>query len=110
MRVDGRGAAAGTEGVGEMVKLNIVLLLIAIGCALGVVTSQHHARKLFVALEKERGRAKQLEVEFGQLQLEASTWGMQGRVEKLAAAQLGMRPLTPNRVQVLSAEAQEKTK
>lgn len=93
-----------------MAKLNLLLLLIAIGCALGVVTAQHHARKLFVALEKEHERTKQLEIEYGQLQLEASTWGMQGRVEKIAATQLGMRPLSPNRVQVLTAEAREQAK
>lgn len=87
-----------------MAKLNLILLLVAIGCALGVVTAQHHSRKLFVALEKEHERTKQLDIEYGQLQLEASTWGMQGRVEKIAAAQLGMRPLAPNRVQVLTAE------
>jgi len=84
-----------------MARFNLILLVIAIACALGIVTSQHRARKLFVALEKEHERAKQLEIEFGQLQLEASTWGMQARIEKIAAAQLGMRPLTPNRVQVL---------
>lgn len=93
-----------------MLKLNIVLLLVAIGCALGVVTAQHQSRKLFVALEKERERAKQLDVEFGQLQLEASTWGMQGRVEKLAATQLNMRPLTPSRVQILTAGTAEAAK
>jgi cell division protein FtsL len=90
-----------------MSRLNAILLLVAIGCALGVVTSQHQARKLFVALEKERERSKQIEVEYSQLQLEASTWGMQGRVEKIAAARLGMHPLTPNRVQVLTADAKE---
>ena len=93
-----------------MVKLNIVLLLIAIGCALGVVTSQHRARKLFVTLEKEHERAKQLDIEFGQLQLEASTWGMQARVEKIATTQLNMRALAPSRVQVLTPSAAEKAK
>ena len=88
-------------------KLNIVLLLIAIGCALATVTSQHHARKLFVTLEKEHERSKQLDVEYGQLQLEASTWGTQARIEKIAASRLNMRPLTPNRVQVLTAGARE---
>ena len=90
-----------------MVKLNVVLLVIAIGCALASVTSQHHARKLFVALEGERERAKQLDIEYGQLQLEASTWGMQARIEKVALTQLNMRALTPNRVQVLNSERQE---
>ena len=93
-----------------MFKLNIVLLVIAIGCALGTVTSQHHARKLFVNLEKEHERSKQLDIEYGQLQLEVSTWGMQARVEKIAITQLNMRALTPNRVQVLTADTSEKVR
>ena len=57
-----------------MIRLNMLLLLVAVFCALGVVTSQHKARKLFQALEAEQERTKQLDVEFGQLQLELSTW------------------------------------
>ena len=41
------------------------------------------------AAEKER--ARQLDVEYGQLQLEASTWAMHARVEKIAQASLRMR-------------------
>jgi cell division protein FtsL len=86
-----------------MARLNLLLLAIAIACALGIVTSQHSARKLFVVLEKEHERAKQLEIEFGQLQLEASTLALHARVEKVAIAQLNMRALAPNRVQVLAS-------
>ena len=52
-----------------MVRLNIFLLLALVICSLGVVTSQHKARKIFQALEAEQERARQLEVEFGQLQI-----------------------------------------
>lgn len=86
-----------------MVRFNLVLLVVAIACALGTVTSQHHARKLFVALEKEQERAKQLDIEFGQLQLEVSTWAMHARIEKIAGSKLNMRTPAPNRVQVLVA-------
>ena len=86
-----------------MVRFNLVLLVVAIACALGTVTSQHHARKLFVALEKEQERTKQLDIEFGQLQLEVSTWAMHARIEKIAGSKLNMRTPTPNRVQVLVA-------
>jgi cell division protein FtsL len=55
------------------------------------VTSQHKARKLFVELQKQQEDAKQLEVEYGQLQLEQSTWAMHSRVEKIAANILHMR-------------------
>jgi cell division protein FtsL len=74
-----------------VIKLNLVLSGILVVCALGLVTSQHKARKLFVELQKQQEVAKQLEVEYGQLQLEQSTWAMHSRVEKIAADTLRMR-------------------
>ncbi|HZF22106.1 MAG TPA: cell division protein FtsL [Burkholderiales bacterium] len=74
-----------------MIKLNLVLSGILVVCALGLVTSQHKARKLFVELQKQQEVAKQLEVEYGQLHLEQSTWAMHSRVEKIAADTLRMR-------------------
>jgi len=71
-------------------RLNVLLLCLAIACALGVVTSQHKARKLFMELQKEQELARQMEVEWGQLQLEQSTWAMPTRVEKIAAQKLQM--------------------
>ena len=50
-----------------MVRLNILLLLAVVICALSVVTSQHKARKLFQSLESEQARARQLDVEYAQL-------------------------------------------
>ena len=67
-----------------------MLLLALTACALGLVTSQHLARKLFAELEQEQERAKQLDVEWGQLQLEQSTWAMHARVEKIARDRLHM--------------------
>ena len=74
-----------------MLRINVLLLLAMVICALGVVTSQHKARKVFQALETEQERAKQLEVEFGQLQLELSTWATPPRIEKIARDKLKMR-------------------
>lgn len=73
-----------------MLRFNLFLLLITVCCALGVVTSQHKARKLFQALEAEQGRAQQLEVEYDQLQLELSTWAAHPRIEKIARDRLKM--------------------
>lgn len=69
----------------------MVLMLIAVICALGVVTSQHKARKLFQGLEGEQERARQLDVEYGQLQIELSTWATPPRIEKIAREKLKMR-------------------
>ena len=86
-----------------MVRFNVLLLVILVVCGLGVVTSQHKARKVFQALEMEQERARQLEVEFGQLQLELSTWGAAPRIEKIAREKLRMR--TPDSDRGLAAVA-----
>jgi len=87
-----------------MARLNLVLLGILVICALLVVTSQHRARKLYVELQKEQELARQIEVEWGQLQLEQSTWARQARIEKIASGQLMMHVPPPSRVQVVPPE------
>ena len=84
-----------------MVRINTVLLLAALICALSVVTTQHKARKLFQALETEQERAKQLDVEYDQLQIELSTWATAPRIEKIARERLRM--YTPERAHSATA-------
>ena len=84
-----------------MTRLSIILLAVLTFGALGLVTSQHKARKLFVELEREQERSRQLDVEYGQLQLESSTWAMHARVEKIARQSLRMRPPEAGRVQMI---------
>ena len=68
------------------------------------IAAQHQARRLYSEYEREQARAQALEVEWGQLQLEQSTWATHGRVEKLAREKLGMR--LPPAGQVLVVEPQ----
>jgi cell division protein FtsL len=84
-----------------MARLNLLLLAVLAACALGLVTSQHQARKLFTELEREQARAQSLEVEYGQLQLEASTWAMPTRVERYARERLHMEPPGARRLQLV---------
>lgn len=88
-----------------MLRTNMLLLFFVVFCALGVVTSQHKARKLFQELESEQERAKQLDVEFGQLQLELSTWATHPRVEKIARERLKMH--APDAARLLVAKPRE---
>ena len=74
-----------------MIRVNLLLLAVVVACALGVITSQHQARKLFVELESEQAAAKKLAEEWTQLQLEQSTWATNKRIESLASKSLGMR-------------------
>lgn len=91
-----------------MAKLNLLLLLVLVVCALGLVNSQHKARKLFSDLDREQQRERQLDVVYGQLQLEASTWGLHSRVSKIAATTLGMHVPDPRRVIVVTRPAEAK--
>jgi cell division protein FtsL len=88
-----------------MVRLNLTLLAILVACSLSVVTSQHKARKLYVELQKEQEIARKLDVEWGQLQLEQSTWAMHARIEKIASGQLMMRVPPASRIQIVVPEA-----
>ncbi|UJP06506.1 MAG: cell division protein FtsL [Nitrosomonas sp.] len=90
-----------------MFKINIFFVLVLIVCALGVVTSQHTVRKLFMALEKEKETEQKLEVEWGRLQLEQSTLIMHGRIEQIAKKQLNMVVPTAASIQIVSINSTE---
>ncbi len=81
-----------------MIRADAFLLALVVASALGVVAAQHQSRKLFAELEREQTRAHELEVEWGQLQLEQSTWAAHARVEKIARERMGMRPPAPGQV------------
>ena len=86
-------------------RFNTVLLVVLIVCALGVITSQHLARKLYSDLEKEQKFTHQLEVEFGKLQLEQSTWAAHSLIERAATERLSMHTPDPREVQVVQSSA-----
>ena len=88
-----------------MIKLNIVLSVFLVVCALALVTSQHNARKLFIELTREQEAAKQIDVEWGQLQLEQSTWAMHARIEKIASSYLRMSVPAAKRVHMVTTES-----
>ena len=87
-----------------MTKLNLILFFVLIMVSLSIVTSQHKARKLYFELEQQQDLTKKYETEFGQLQLEQSTWAMHSRIEELAAKKLNMQVPDAKRIQVISLE------
>ena len=74
-----------------MARLNVLLLAIAVACALAVITSQHRARRLFSEVESAQVAQQKLNEEWTQLQLEQGTWATNKRVESIATRRLGMR-------------------
>jgi cell division protein FtsL len=91
-------------------RFNFILIGVLIACALAVVTSQHRARKLYVELQQEQEREKRFEVEWGQLQLEQSTWAMHARIEQIATQQLRMHAPVAARIQVVPVAGVEEKK
>ena len=88
-----------------MTRINLILFGVLVVCGLMLVTSQHQARKLYVELQKEQELTKQLDIEWGQLQLEQSTWATHARIEKIAARNLGMRIPPSSRIQLVGPTA-----
>ena len=83
-------------------RVNSILVLVLLVCALSIVASNHRGRKLFVELEREQTRMRALDVEWGQLQLEQSTWANHARIEKIAREKLQMK--TPPAGQIMSLD------
>jgi len=70
--------------------LNLALGVALLVSAVVTVYVQHHRRMQFVelrSLERERDR---LQIEWGQLKLEQSTWATHDRIERLALEKLDL--------------------
>ena len=61
-------------------------MVLVVLSALGLVAAQHQARKFYSEYEREQTGMHELEVEWGQLQLEQSTWASHARVERSPAS------------------------
>ena len=78
--------------------LVVMALLLAAGSALGVVYSSYEARRLIAQHQQLLNDKNAMQVEWGQLLLEQSTWGSYNRVEQLAGTKLKMRVPSPNEI------------
>jgi len=84
------GRAAG-RGCRVRRHLPVALLALAVlASALGVVYAKHRSRVLFVQLNELQQQRDAMNVEWGQLQLELSTWANQSRIEQIARRRLRM--------------------
>jgi cell division protein FtsL len=87
-------------------KANVVLAALLVACALSVVNARYQSRQLFIELGRLQQQARQLDIDWAQLQLDQSTLGKNERIEQIARTELNMTPLTPARTQYLTEGAQ----
>ena len=83
-------------------RLNVLLLIALLACALILVKTQYQARHLFIELERSQTEARQLEVEWSQLQLDQSSLGKHERIQANAIKDLNMVPVTTDRTQYIT--------
>ena len=79
-----------------------LMWLLVLASAAGAIFVKHRARELFVELEKVNRERDNLEIEWGQLQLEQSAWSTNAFVENVAASNLGMRTPPPKQIEVVA--------
>jgi cell division protein FtsL len=79
-----------------------VLWFGALGSAAGAIYCKHRAREMFVELEQLNARRDNIEIEWGQLQLEQSAWSTQAFVERVATSKLHMAMPPPKEIEIVA--------
>jgi cell division protein FtsL len=79
-----------------------VLWLAALASAAGAVYIKHRSREMFIELERLDTHRDNLEIEWGQLQLEQSAWSTHAFVERVASAKLRMGMPPPKEIEIIT--------
>ena len=82
-----------------------VLLLAVIASAVAVVRTHHVRRSLFVELDEVDAQRDRLQVEWGRLQIEQSTWAASDRIERIAAEKLDLHLSRAGATVLVAAES-----
>jgi cell division protein FtsL len=73
-----------------MLRWTIALVFLVTISALAVVYTKYRTRVLFVQIQRLEKQLEAYEIEWGQLQLEQTTWAEHNRIERLARKRLGL--------------------
>ena len=87
-----------------LARFNLMLAFLLVICALGLVTSQHRARKLFIDLERAQTHAVEHEVRWNQLQVEQTELAKASLIDERARRELGMQAVPADRTLHLSID------
>lgn len=75
---------------GQSFLLVFVFALVCVLSSMALVYTKHESRKLFVDLEALTHERDELNIEWGQLQIEQSTWATHARIERVASDDLSL--------------------
>ncbi len=79
-----------------------MMVAAVVGSAVALVYARHEARQKFFAIERLNAERDELNIEWGQLQLEQSTWADANRVEQIATRELNMTFAAPREIVVIA--------
>ena len=79
----------------------VVLGLAVVISAVATVYAKHESRKLYSELQLLQRERDRIEMEWGQLQIEQSTWSTHARVERMAREEIGMGEPRPEQLRML---------
>jgi cell division protein FtsL len=79
-----------------------LLWVAALGSAAGAIWCKHRSREMFVELESLNTRRDNLEIEWGQLQLEQSAWSTHAFVERVASTKLRMAMPPAKEIEIIA--------
>lgn len=89
------------SSVSSQFFLSAALVLILLLSSVGAIHARHEARRLFIELDAQIGIRDELNIDWGRLQIEHSTWASPGRIEQMATDKLGMRVPEPAAVVII---------
>jgi cell division protein FtsL len=75
---------------GQPTLLALVFAVVCVVSAMALVYTRHESRKLFIELEQLTANRDELNIEWGQLQIEQSTWATHARIERVATEDLAL--------------------
>jgi len=81
--------------------LVFVFAVVCVLSSMALVYTKHESRKLFVELEGLTHERDELNIEWGQLQIEQSTWATHARIEKVASDDLSLVRPTSTEIYVI---------
>ena len=75
---------------GQPILLLMIFAVVCVISAIALVYAKHESRQLFVELEQLTTERDELNIEWGQLQIEQSTWATHARIERVALEELAL--------------------
>ena len=88
----------------QPVLLALVFAIVCVVSAMALIYTKHESRKLFIELERLTAVRDELDIEWGRLQIEQSTWATHARIEQVATKELALSRPSPDEMYVIEGK------